>query len=84
MGSTSGCTGGKNAQMGMLPERGYMPMIQIVSMLEEVIGVIAQDCSGRQNRVLIFFLDFGRILVRDVVHWIRFAETPNLPVFLHP
>ena len=32
----------------------------------------------------IFFKVLARILVWDVVHWIRFAETPNLPVFLRP
>ena len=43
---------------------------------------LTRSCSGRQNKVSIcFFRDFGRILVRDVVHWIRIAETPNLPVF---
>jgi len=35
-------------------------------------------------KFLLFFNDFGRILVRDAVHWIRIAETPNLQVFLRP
>jgi len=44
-----------------------------------------QDYSGKQNQIFtLFFLDFCRILVRDIVHWIRIAERPNLPVFLRP
>jgi len=34
-----------------------------------------------KNILNVFFLAFGRILVRDVVHWIRIDETPNLQVF---
>ena len=36
---------------------------------------------GKISLKLVFQI-FGRILVRDVFHWIQVAETPNLPVVL--